>query len=211
MEVLIIGGGIGGLTLGLMLHRAGIRLPHLRGGARTQGRRRRHQHSAACDARIVRARTGGGAREVAVTTREYCFFNRFGQFIYNEPAGRSAGYDVAAILDPSRRSAPGAARRVRRARRAPTRVTGWRCTRVEQDGPEASRISWTSTAGRCRRSAARVDRLRRHPFGDAQAALSRRRAADLFRRQHVARRHALEAVSLRRQHDPRRLAHPARS
>ena len=31
---------------------------------------------------------------VAVTTREYCFYNRFGQFIYSEPAGRFAGYDV---------------------------------------------------------------------------------------------------------------------
>ena len=30
---------------------------------------------------------------VAVTTREFCFYNRYGQFIYSEPAGRFAGYE----------------------------------------------------------------------------------------------------------------------
>ena len=32
MDVIIVGAGIGGLTLGVALHRAGIPLPHLRGG-----------------------------------------------------------------------------------------------------------------------------------------------------------------------------------
>src|SRR5688572_30207630 len=32
--------------------------------------------------------------KVAITTREFCFYNRYGQFIYKEPAGRYAGYDV---------------------------------------------------------------------------------------------------------------------
>ena len=46
----------------------------------------------------------------------------------------------------------------------------------------------------------RRDRLRRHQFGDSQAVLSRRRRAALFRHQHVARRNALEADTVRRQH-----------
>src|ERR1700741_998080 len=94
MEVLIIGAGIGGLTLGLMLHRAGIAcrifeaapelkavgvginiLPHASRELWGLGRE-------------------GALADVAVTTREYCFYNRFGQFIYSEPAGRFAGYDV---------------------------------------------------------------------------------------------------------------------
>jgi len=74
---------------------------------------------------------------VAVTTREYCFYNRFGQFIYSEPAGRFAGYDVPqfsihrgdlqmVLLDAFVKRA--GANKV---------IIGWRCTRVENDGPEA--------------------------------------------------------------------------
>ena len=32
-------------------------------------------------------------REVAITTTDATFFNRFGQLIYQEPLGRAAGYD----------------------------------------------------------------------------------------------------------------------
>ena len=42
MKVLIAGGGIGGLTLALMLHRRGMELRHLRTGVRDPGGRRRH-------------------------------------------------------------------------------------------------------------------------------------------------------------------------
>ena len=92
MQVLIVGGGIGGLTLALLLQRAGIPcrvfeaapalrplgvgvniLPH---GARVLG-------------------ALGLARklsQVAVETRELCAVNRFGQFIFREPRGRHAGY-----------------------------------------------------------------------------------------------------------------------
>ena len=91
-DVIIVGGGIGGLTLALMLHQRGI-------GARV------------CEAAPEIKPIGVGISilphaskelgllgltdslsDVAVTTRESCFFNRFGQFVYSEPVGRHAGY-----------------------------------------------------------------------------------------------------------------------
>ena len=94
MEVLIVGAGIGGLTLGLMLHRAGIACrifeaaPELKAvgvGINILP----HASRELCALGLEDA-----LAKVAVTTREYCFYNRFGQFIYSEPAGKFAGYDV---------------------------------------------------------------------------------------------------------------------
>ena len=93
MEILIIGGGIGGLTLALSLAQAGIAcrvyeaaremrplgvginlLPHAMRELTELG---------------LAARLAG----VAVETREVVYCNRFGQFITREPRGRFAGYD----------------------------------------------------------------------------------------------------------------------
>src|SRR5262245_32127608 len=131
MEVLIIGAGIGGLTLGLMLHRAGIACrifeaaPELKAvgvGLTTLPRASRERCTSGVEESLAK---------LAVTTPEYCFYNRFGQFIYSEPAGRFAGYDVPqfsihrgdlqmVLLDAF----------VARAG-ADKVITGWRCTRVE--------------------------------------------------------------------------------
>ena len=93
MEAIIVGGGIGGLTLALTLHEAGISS---------------HVYEAASEIKPIGVGINilpHAARElcrlgledalaaVAVTTRESVFFNRFGQRIYSEAAGRYAGYE----------------------------------------------------------------------------------------------------------------------
>lgn len=137
MEILIIGGGIGGLTLGLMLHRAGIacRVCEATSELKAVGvgiNILPHASRELCGLGLEDA-----LAKIAVTTREYCFYNRYGQYIYSEPAGKFAGYDVPqfsihrgdlqmVLLNAF----------IERAG-ADKVLTGWRCTRVEHDGDEA--------------------------------------------------------------------------
>src|SRR2546430_3056278 len=92
-DIIIVGGGIGGLTLGLALHAANIPcrifesapeikavgvginlLPHATKELATLG-------------------LEGALARAAIETGDATFFNRFGQLIYQEPLGRAAGYD----------------------------------------------------------------------------------------------------------------------
>ena len=133
MEVVIIGAGIGGLTLGLMLHRARIpcRIFEAASELKPVGvgiNVLPHASRELCGLGLEDALTS-----VAVITREFCFYNRYGQYIYSEPAGRYAGYefpqfsihrgDLQKVLLDAFLSRAGADRV----------VTGWRCIRVDAE------------------------------------------------------------------------------
>jgi 2-polyprenyl-6-methoxyphenol hydroxylase-like FAD-dependent oxidoreductase len=132
-DVLIVGGGVGGLALALSLHQAGIScrvfeaapeilplgvginlLPHAMRELSELGLQ-------------------GALATQCIETRELAFYSRHGQFIYREPRGRYAGYDWpqlsihradlhAVMLDA-----------VRQRLGADAVKLGHRCTRIDQD------------------------------------------------------------------------------
>ena len=138
MNAIIVGGGIGGLTLALFLHRAGIACkvyelaPQIRPlgvGINILPHAARELRELGLDAALAR---------VAILTRESVFFNRFGQLIYREPAGRFAGY-----ADPQYSIHRGELQKV--LVDAVTErigeqgiVTGWKCVGVDQDARSAT-------------------------------------------------------------------------
>jgi 5-methylphenazine-1-carboxylate 1-monooxygenase len=135
-EVAIVGAGIGGLVLALSLNQAGI-------GCRV--------YEAVTDIRPLGAGINllphavreldelgllPGLDAVGIRTQDASYYNRFGQFIYREPAGLAAGYDwpqfsihrgdvQMLLLDT-----------VRRRLGADAVVTGQRCTSVATEGDQ---------------------------------------------------------------------------
>ncbi len=92
-DVIIVGAGIGGLTLGLALHQAKIpcrifeSVPEIRAiGVGINLLPHASKELAALGLEEALAK-------VAIHTTDATFFNRFGQLIYQEPLGRAAGYD----------------------------------------------------------------------------------------------------------------------
>lgn len=93
MQVLIIGGGIGGLTLALSLHQAGIACRVFESAPEIKAL----GVGISLLPHAMREMSALGLQDalagVSIETQESCFFNRFGQFIYKEARGRAGGYD----------------------------------------------------------------------------------------------------------------------
>jgi 2-polyprenyl-6-methoxyphenol hydroxylase-like FAD-dependent oxidoreductase len=92
-DVLIVGGGIGGLALALSLHQAGISCRVFEAAPEI------HPLGVGINLlpHAMRELSELGLQEKlsarAIETRELAFFSRHGQLIYKEPRGRYAGYD----------------------------------------------------------------------------------------------------------------------
>jgi 5-methylphenazine-1-carboxylate 1-monooxygenase len=97
VDIAIVGGGIGGLTLALALHQRGLpcrvyesapMVKELGVGITLLPHAMREMAALGLD---------GALAAQGIENRESCFFNRFGQLLYAEPRGRFAGYPVPEI------------------------------------------------------------------------------------------------------------------
>ena len=156
MDIAIIGGGIGGVTLALALHERGIPcrvfeaapeirplgvgvnlLPHATGVLDGLG--------------VLPA-----LERIAIATKEAAYFNRFGQLIHTEPLGRGAGY-AHPQLSIHRGDLQMALLEAARQRLGADRIlTGWKGERVEQDADSAT-VRFTDTSTGEARPAQRAD------------------------------------------------------
>ena len=133
MEVIIIGAGIGGLTLALELHKAGIATRVFEAAPEIKQVGVGVTLLPHCVKVLGELGLVDALGKLAVATRETVFFNRFGQKIHSEPTGRHAGYewpqfqvhraDILQVLLDAFKARVGADRL----------FLGWKCTGFEQD------------------------------------------------------------------------------
>lgn len=136
-DVIIIGGGIGGLTLALMLAEKGVRARVFEATPEIQPigvgiSVLPHASQQLCDLGLREA-----LERTAISAQNSCFYNRFGQLVHKEALGLSAGYDVPqfqvhrgdlqAILHAALVARTGLR----------TVVTGHRCTGIDHRGATA--------------------------------------------------------------------------
>ena len=92
-DVIIVGAGIGGLTLGLALHAAGIPCRIFESAAEIRAVGVGINLLPHATREFAALGLEPALARVAIETTDATFFNRFGQLIYQEPLGRAAGYD----------------------------------------------------------------------------------------------------------------------
>src|SRR4029078_11587554 len=92
MKVIVVGGGIAGLSLALSLHQAGIavRLYEAAQDLRPLGVGINLQPTAVRE--LTELGLGTDLAEIGIATRQLSYFNKFGQLVWSEPRGLAAGY-----------------------------------------------------------------------------------------------------------------------
>jgi len=137
-DIVIVGGGVGGLTLGLALHAAGIPCRIFESVAEIRPIGVGINLLPHASKELAALGLEQALSRIAIETSDATFFNRFGQLIYQEPLGRAAGYahpqfsihrgDLQmALLDAFRARAGG-----------DRFLTGHHCTGIEQDASGVS-------------------------------------------------------------------------
>src|SRR5476649_1065166 len=92
-DIIIVGAGIGGLTLGLALHAAKIPCRIFESAAEIRAVGVGINLLPHATKELAALGLEAALAQAAIQTSDATFFNRFGQLIYREPLGRAAGYD----------------------------------------------------------------------------------------------------------------------
>jgi 5-methylphenazine-1-carboxylate 1-monooxygenase len=153
-DIIIVGAGVGGLTLGLALHAAGIPCRIFESAAEIRAVGVGINLLPHATKELAALGLEADLARVAIATTDATFFNRFGQLIYQEPLGRAAGYDhpqfsihrgdlQMALLDAFRKRAG-----------ADKLITNHHCLGVEQD-ESGVRVSFSDGPNGANRSVVR--------------------------------------------------------
>src|SRR3977135_4092527 len=153
-EIIVVGAGVGGLTLGLALHAAGMPCRIFESAAEIRPVGVGINLLPHATRELAALGLEPSLASVAIETGDATFFNRFGQLIYQEPLGRAAGYehpqfsvhrgDLQLVLRDAF-VAPAGADRL---------ITNQHCTGVEQDETGVS-VSFSDGPGGANRSTVR--------------------------------------------------------
>jgi 5-methylphenazine-1-carboxylate 1-monooxygenase len=147
MEVVIVGGGIGGLALALTLERAGIPSRVFESSPEIKPIGVGINLLPHATKELARLGLTADLAMVAVETREAVFFNRFGQLIYREPLGRAAGYEHPQFSVHRGNLQTVLLEAVRRRLGNDRVLAGWKCVGYEQDAGGAAALFRSSVTG----------------------------------------------------------------